>query len=203
MRLTAQPLRFTGGTPSIVGVDPSFTCSFSIPAGDTLDSVNTFITNPYQNGIVNQTNELQFSYFISGFAGATAFTDTVTGDADAGPPFGDDGIDPDTGEVSCASECSQNTDVSFTCATSSFVGAGPNYSFTVTGSALWVQGGVSIGGGESFTVYVADTYAASGPPVPEPGTLLMMGGCLIGLVLAGRRKFRQGTRTQPRVYPQV
>jgi hypothetical protein len=180
----------TGGTPSIIGVDPSFTCSVSIPAGDTLSSVYVFVTNPYQNGVINQTNELQFSYSISGFAGATALTDTVQGDATVGPPVGDNGVDPDTGAVSGAAECSQSTDVSFTCATNSFVGAGPNYSFTLTGSALWLQGGVNIGGGESFTAYVADTFAAASSQVPEPGTLLMMGGGLIGLVLAGRRRFR-------------
>jgi hypothetical protein len=175
----------TNGTPSIVGVNPSYTCSFSVPSGDTVTSVSTFITNPYNNGVIDQTNELRFSYLISGFAGATALTDTVQGDFNVGPPVGDNGVDPDTGALSGPAECSQSTDVSFTCTTNSFVGAGPNYAFTVTGSASWVQGGVNIGGGESFTVYVADTYAAT----PEPGTLLMMGGGLIGLVLGGRRKF--------------
>jgi hypothetical protein len=180
----------TNGTPGIAGVNPSYTCSFSIPAGDTLTSVQAFFVDPYQNGVINQTNQLQFTYSISGFAGATALTETVQGTATTGPPIGDNGTDPDTGGVSGASECVQGSDVNFTCTTTSFVGAGPNYSFTVTGTATWLAGGLNNGGGESFTVYVADTYTAPPPPVPEPGTLLMMGGGLIGLVLAGRRKFR-------------
>jgi hypothetical protein len=177
----------TAGTPGITGVNPSFTCNFSIPTGDTLGTVSLLLNNPYQNGTINQTNEIQFTYSVSGFAGATALTETVQGSQ--APPIGDSGTDPDTGGVSGAGECSQINDVSFQCVTSSFASTPGQtaFTFTVTGSATWLAGSLNNGGGESFTAFVADTYNA---PAPEPGTLLMIGGGLIGLVVAGRRKFR-------------
>jgi len=178
------------GSPAV------FTCSFTIPSGDTLGTVTFGSSNSFQNATAPQTNNLQFSYTVTGFSGVTTLTDTVQGTATTGFPVGDNGADPDTaglsGTFTAGATCLQGNDVSFQCSTSTFAftPGQTSFSFTVSGAATWLSGNLTNGGGESFTVSVSDTYTVPPPPVPEPGTFVMMGGGLIGLVVAGRRKFR-------------
>ena len=189
--VTGTPTNQTPTLPN--GGAAVFTCSFSIPAGDTLTSVTLTINDPFSLATSGTTNELEFSYAISGFAGATALTDTIQGGPSDIGPGQDMGVDPDEGGLVPAAtpaECAFFSNVALTCTTTAFVGTGPSFSFTVSGSAAWLAGSLQNGGAEQFSVFYADTYTAPPPPVPEPGTLLMMGGGLIGLVLAGRRKFR-------------
>jgi len=181
-------------TPTLPDSGPAvFACSFSIPAGDTLTSVTLTIHDPFSLGTSGTANDLQFSYAISGFAGDTALTDTIQG-GPSDPGLGQaSGVDPDEGGLVPAAtpaECAFSSDVALSCTTTTFVGAGPTFSFTVSGSASWLAGSLQNGGAEQFSVFYADTYTAPPPPVPKPGTLLTMGGGLIGLVIAGRRKFR-------------
>jgi hypothetical protein len=200
------PAGTNNGVATAPGSQPlftaTFTCTFSIPTVDTLTGVSLDIDNGWIGGTVPGPNNVTFTYSTSGFgASSGTLTDTVQSGPQPGDPNGNaftPGYQPDEGNITggtLAPSCSYNAPESVICTalTANLVssaGGVNTYSFTVTGGAsLWNAGSLQ-SGSDTSNVFFSDSYTAPPPPVPEPGTLLMMGGGLIGLVLAGRRKFR-------------
>jgi hypothetical protein len=173
--------------PTISGA--VFTCiPFTIPAGDTLTGVDINIANDYLLGLPSSTNSVQFMYTMTGFS-TTALTTSITGSGTSTSTAG--GI---VSQAPAASACLQTGADSVDCEDYGLsLTSPPNFgAVTVTGSSMWTAGGVGPGGADAFYVYEVFTYSPTPPPpgIPEPASFLLIGSGLIGLALAGRRKFR-------------
>jgi hypothetical protein len=174
-----------GTTPQPVMSGVVFTCvAFTIPVGSTLTSVDLSIGNDYSLGAIGSTNTVQFSYVITGFT-ATALTTSVTGGitSSAGGIVSQAPLGGCTATGANAVDCLDGGLSMINPPTTSF-GA-----VTVTGSSTWLAGGAGPNGSDQFNVQELFTYSPT-VTTPEPGSLFLIGGGLIGLALAARRKFR-------------
>jgi hypothetical protein len=167
------------GTPGISG--NSVCAAFTVPMGDTLTSVEIFISGDWSLGVTGG-NTLNYTYTITG--GTPAFTpSTLTESVQGNQGFSSAFIFAGCPEVggSDTAACTQNLSLN---------GLATYASVVVTGVGSWAAGsaGLSPTGAEDFgVVSVIFTY---GPTVttPEPASLLMIGGGLIGLAVFARRK---------------
>jgi hypothetical protein len=155
----------------------SYTCTVpAIPLGDTLNSIDLVIENSFDQGEAG-TNAVVFTYTISGFNSVTALTTTVSGS-----------VGPSSESVSTTGmpSCLVTTVGSLDCPEMS---GDLTTSFTVTGGASsWLSGGVNGTGNDSTIVSVDYSYSGPTAQTPEPATLLLIGGGLVGLALAVRRR---------------
>ena len=183
-----NPATFTTGGSQAVLSDSIFTCpAFTIPAGDTLTSVSLQISNSFSQATVGQTNTIDFTYTISGFDAVTALTTSSSSNAGSGDmggatDFGGIVSQAPGGATGCTNggsplltDCSEITPVTT--------------SFTVTGSSSWQTAGPSLtsGGSDGFNVTEIYTYSAPST-VPEPASLMMIGGGLVGLAMLVRKR---------------
>jgi len=198
---SASALTMTGSCTLTTGTDPAvnpgnnsnpnpvlsgavFTClPFTVPTGFTLNQVDISIGNDYSLGVAFQTNTVDFTYTVTGFS-TTSVSTSVSGSGISSTVGGlinqtpaGDCVNTGTNSIDC-------TDGGLSILSPSVFGA-----VVVTGSSTWAAGGVGPAGSDQFNVAENFTYSPTGQ-TPEPASLLMIGGGLIGLALAGRRKFR-------------
>jgi hypothetical protein len=149
--------------------------SFTLPATTVLTDVYITFKNDWQLGLTG-TDTLTYSYTITGFnIGSETSTVTGTGQFGSGSPVGSN------------NGCTANGDI-VTCDDPGLSVTGSFNAIGITINAVWSAGGLDVNGSEGTTINAFYTYAT--PGVPEPASMLMIGGGLIGLALAGRRKWR-------------
>lgn len=178
-----------GNLPSASGFS---TCpSFTIPVGDTLTSVEIVMNGDYQLAL-SGGNTLVWTYTMNG-AGNSATLNPQ--------PSTQENVEGNSGVSSAyvwsnPAGCSSPDNVfpladGSDCTTGEGINSGTLFqAFNVTISGAWAGGsaGISTSGSEGAQVVEAIyTYVPTGT-VPEPATLLMIGGGLIGLAVYSRRK---------------
>jgi hypothetical protein len=176
-----------GGTPTFSG---TFTCGgFAIPTGYTLTDVDLFISNDYSLGTIGTTNTVDFAYTTTGYD-SLALSTSVSGTGASSVSSSLGGIISESGVPACA--LVTGTVNTIDCDYSPLLSNPPTSSFgafTVSGSATWVAGSLQLGGTDEFNVSAIFTYSLTPTGTPEPASLLLIGGGLLGLALVGRRKF--------------
>ncbi len=186
---TGDPATFPGGAGAGSGGAQSvfsgvvYTCNApTVPVGDTLTSVTVNISNSFSQGIQSQTNTVNFSYTFGTFAGVNGLTTSSS----SNPGTLQNGAATDVGGIvseNPGGECVAINSTVTSCTTNS----GTQLSFTITGSSSWGAGGLTSGGSDGFGVSGSYTYVPTAS-IPEPASLLMVGGGLVGLALATRRR---------------
>jgi hypothetical protein len=128
--------------------------------------------NTFNGGNPNSTQTVIFSYSVSGFAGPSALTDTVTGGATS------------TSGTSTGGCNTIDNGLGYDCESTS---PGTATSFTVTATSSWGTGSLLANGDDQVNLFFSYTLAPI-VSTPEPASLLMIGGGLIGLASLIRRK---------------
>jgi len=172
----------TGTNPVLTGAGPITCPAFTVPANDTLTSVEMLIENTFSQGVTGQTNTIQFTYSGTGFDAVTGLTTTST----SNPTSGSDGGATDTGNVTAqvpGSTCSEVASVDVACFEETPVGT----SFSMTVSSSWIQGGTTSSGADGVTITAIFTYVPTAT-IPEPTSLVLIGSGLLGLGYLARRK---------------
>jgi hypothetical protein len=169
-----------GGAGNPVITNSVFSCASlagSLPGGDILQQVSILISNSFSQATFPATDQINFSYTSSGFNGfSTLTTSTFTNNSTSsnvggivgGSPVGETCVNVDATDLTCTQ-----------------TGAPTAVAFTITGSDTWISGSQTSTGSNGFNVY--ETYTYTGP-APEPASLMMVGGGLLGLGLIVRRK---------------
>jgi hypothetical protein len=184
-----------GSVTDIPTASGTATCpAFTIPSGDTLTQVTLILQGDFQLGN-SGGNTLNWTYTVNNpvngitlnggateaVSGSGGGSSSYTWSADTGCTA-PDSLETPTPLVDGA-DC--NTGVNFTNPSTSTFGG-----FTVGISGSWNAGsaGLQTNGSEGATVVEAIfTYTPTGT-VPEPSTLMMIGGGLVGLVVVSRRR---------------
>jgi len=151
--------------------------------GDTLTSVLLTIQGDFSLAVPVGSNTLNYTFTLSG--GSPAFTPTTVTEA----VVGSGGSSSSYSFTGCP-EVGINNQAACTDALA-LVGPATYASVVVTGVGSWAAGsvGLTATGFEDFGVTAVFTY---GPTIttPEPASLLLIGGGLIGLAVLVRRKVK-------------
>jgi PEP-CTERM motif len=167
-------------TPYLTGLpNPTLTClGFTAPIGDTITQVDFVLFNGFGGAVGGTTSTVTFTYDITGF-NLAQLTTTASGVGMSGNPT----FSP---HVGCAAGgMGPPNGIDCTDAGLNQPGFG---SIMFQAFATWTAGSLQSNGNETISLYAFFTYSPSGPPVPEPASLFMIGGGLIGLALVARRK---------------
>jgi hypothetical protein len=169
-----------GSVTSESGTGPAtITCnSFTVPVGDTLQSISVIVNDDAQQS-VSSASQVSWTWTYSG----QALNPTPNGTfSETGNGTGSFGNCSGTGTLQCDATANFTTPTTFTAGmtTGSFV-------FTVTPSVTGT-GGVGLGpsGSDSAEVLISFNYGPT-TSVPEPASLLLIGSGLIGLGVFARK----------------
>jgi len=165
------------------------TCAaFTIPMGDTLTAVDILVDDEFTGAAGASTITYTYTITSGNFTPNWTAVASGSGISGAGAP-----------SAGCATTSTTPPTNAYDCSYSPFSGISnpPTGSYgpvTLTVSDAWGAGsaGLLSGGATILNVYEYDTYSATPPPVttPEPASLLMIGGGLVGLAILSRRKRR-------------
>jgi hypothetical protein len=169
---------FTGGTTPVVS--NQITCSVTAPANNYITSVSIFTISDLTNGANNPsftitTQALNFSSTGNGVVtNLTPANTTVTGAA----------------QVASSGALTGNTNQSLTALSVSFLATSAVNSGTANGSSIDASGITGITGTAAGVVSgIFFTYAPiTQQGVPEPATLSLVGGALLGLGFIARKR---------------
>jgi hypothetical protein len=140
----------------------------------------TIQDNTFAGGLPG-TNSVQFTYSVGGtFSGTTLLTTTVTGSAQGA-------TGTETGNGTCVAGVDGS--VGWDCeSTGTFNSSTTTLAaFSVTATSSWLSGGLNANGIDQVNLYYSYTLSPI-VTTPEPASLLMIGGGLIGLASLIRRK---------------
>jgi hypothetical protein len=154
--------------------------SFTVPTGYTLTSVDLTINDDFSSAFGTGTSTSQLTYTFTGFS-LSQLTSTVSGIGSSGAPaFTGTGCTlPGTFGNATAIDCT-DTSVGVP-STTSFNG------LSISVSETWSAGGLQSNGAETINISEFFTYTPT-VSTPEPASLMMIGGGLIGLAMLARRK---------------
>ena len=179
---TTMSAATVNGSSVVSGGVATITCTgFTVPSGQTLDSLTVEVTDD-ANQSLGTNSQVSWTWTYSGEPvsptpnGLNSETGTGTG-LSFNSCVG-------TGTLACNVLETFTTNTTYTGATTG------SFSFTVTPSATGMSGaGLGLTGSDSAAVLIQFTYGPTAS-VPEPASLLLIGSGLIGLGVFARRKRR-------------
>jgi hypothetical protein len=156
--------------------------SFTVPTGYTLTSVDITVNDDFSSAVGTGTSTSQLTYTFTGFS-ISQLTSTVSGIGSSNAPTF-------TG-TGCSLPGAHGNATAIDC-TDTSVGVPSTTSFnalSISVSETWTSGGLQSNGAETINISEFFTYTPT-VSTPEPASLMMIGGGLIGLAMVARRKRR-------------
>lgn len=179
------------GEPTVPAGFTATCAAFTVPLGDTLTGVDILVDDEFTSAAGAST--VTFSFTVTGGTFTPISWSAVasnTGGGISGPGTPGAGcslttLNPPTNAYDCAAS-------PFTAISSPSGGPAKVYGANAIGiSDAWAMGSAGLleGGTTNLNVYEYFTYSVT-PTTPEPASLVMVGGGLIGLAMLVRRKRR-------------